>query len=645
MFARLKRTVVSFVAVVAVFVVYRVMAVPFIEPKRPEKRVAAVSPAQRPINLKTQDHLGGYARFFPEGSWERDNPIVLESETSKLLVKEYVNQPDGQLKLNPCTVIYLPEGEAESADSHHRVIILQAPQGAILKFDEAVDLGRGKIGRLQGGIMPGPVVIQSGPTKPDGGDDFFAMTHDVQMQDNLIFTPSEVDFRFGASQGHGRNMRIELLPGPSGGNSHGANFGGVQSFQLLNDVQMHLQPGSTSFVPGRQNPPQTSAGGSRTVTFSGAPGTGAANSDNNPPVDIRCQGLFEFDLVQNVAAFHDHVDVVRPHTTGQSDQINGELLNVYFAPRAPVVPGTAPASAGSSPTTGELAGTTSNGAAQKPSSGAARAMPQLEPRRLVVRGNPVVVRAESMGGEIRGDYLQYDIVDRHLIMQSAAGNVQIESPQLSGQVALLEGWSRDAQATDPVSSASQRGPAGQRATGRNGPPGSPLNSGQNQPRQHSEIYGNTLRIWSISGPDGTDVERINVDGNVRFLQSAAQPTEKPLETTGDVLEVLHANAPEAEVAISGHPAQISAQGLTMVGQTVHLNRGENRLWIDGVGRMTLTGDPTGSSSQNGPMAPNDPRRRRNANFQSRQYDGRLARRHGVRWPHGEVRPRCRGPAH
>ncbi len=206
MFIRLKRTATSFVVMVGVFWVYRLIAEPLIEPPAVEKRVQPVSPEERAAaQRQRQNRLGVYARFFPEGAWERDNPIVLESDNSKLLLKEYTNTPDGRVELHPCTVIYLPDGESDGAD-HRRVIIMQAPQGAVLRFDEAVDLSRGKMGRLLGGVLNGPVTIQSGPTKPEGGDDLLITTHDVVMDDNVISTPNPVDFRFGASVGHGREL-------------------------------------------------------------------------------------------------------------------------------------------------------------------------------------------------------------------------------------------------------------------------------------------------------------------------------------------------------------------------------------------------------------------------------------------------------
>ncbi|HTQ40564.1 MAG TPA: hypothetical protein VMJ32_16175 [Pirellulales bacterium] len=615
MFARLKRTTVSFLVVVGAYCVYRVAAVPWMEPQRVSKRVAAVSLEKRQAARESQNRLGGYARFFPEGSWELDNPIVLDSATAKYLVKEYQSTPDHRVLLNPCTVIYFLDGDAEAVDSHRRVIILQAPHGAELQFDDQEDLDSGKMGQLLSGVMHGPVTIQSGPTRPEGGDDFLVTTHDVQMKDNLIFTPNEVNFRFGASFGHGRDMRIELLPGPGGNGNHGTNFSGVQSFQLLTDVRMHLQPSSGGFLPGDRN-----AATSRTVDLSApmsqstvdlsapaghaatgpiTPGRSTDGQANNSPVDIQCQGPFEFDLVENVATFHDRVDVVRPHPNGPSDQMNCELLNLYFAPRQPQ-PGQATSIAAAAGTSSSQTATpiSAQSAGEQQQAPAGHAMPQLEPKRLVARGNPVVVRAESMGGEVRGERLDYDIVDRHLLMEASGNIVRIDSPQLSGEVSRLEAWMRDEVPGDNLSSSTvQSSLANRGSTPRNGSTNSSGNQNPNLPRPHYEIYGGILKVWSVNHASQNEVERVSVEGNVQFAQSSTQTDEKPLETRGDYLEVLRANTTQAEVAVTGRPAEISAQGLTMFGQTVHLHRGQNRLWIDGPGRMIVTNDPPPLNNQ------------------------------------------------
>ena len=73
------------------------------------------------------------------------------------------------------------------------------------------------------------------------------------LDENVISTPNPVDFRFGASVGHGRELRIVLAPSTEPTGKHrGPNFGGVQTIQLLHDVEMHLQTGSAGFLPGDQ---------------------------------------------------------------------------------------------------------------------------------------------------------------------------------------------------------------------------------------------------------------------------------------------------------------------------------------------------------------------------------------------------------
>ncbi len=276
MFARIQRTVVSFIVVFALFWVYRLIAAPLIEPRIDEKRVASSADQDDSLTApQNADRLGGYARFFPDDAWERSNPIALESQTAKLLTKDYKNltdprtgAPDGRVQLKPCTVIFFPDGNAEAADSHKRVIILQAPE-ATLQFDGPLDLSRGKIGRLLGGVLEGEVTVRSEATRPQGGDDIYAVTHDMLLVGSRIitaapdetghydFAPNDVQFRFGQSTGHGRGMQIDLTTATATTDKpRGFNFSGVQDLQLLQDVEMHLQrppPDAESSARGGQD--------------------------------------------------------------------------------------------------------------------------------------------------------------------------------------------------------------------------------------------------------------------------------------------------------------------------------------------------------------------------------------------------------
>ncbi len=497
-----------------------------------------------------QHRLGAYERLFPEGAWQRDNPIMLESDTAKLLMQEYTNLPGGLVRFKPCTLIFVPDGEASAADSRHRVMVLEAPQ-ATMRFDGAVDLSRMKIGRLQGGILEGEITVKGAATRPDGSDELYAVTHDVQLVGNQLFTsryedgrwiasPNDVQFRFGPNQGHGHGMQIDLIAAADG-KQRNFNFTGVQSVQLLQDVEMHLQPGSSGRTSG--------------------PAANPALSNSQSPVDIRCQGPFEFDMVANLATFRKQVDVLRANPNGSSDQINCELLSVGFAPREQ----NEAAAAGANP----------------PQASPRKTVPgrqPLEARKIEARGNPVIVRTPSSGGEVRGEYLQYDVVSGNLRMESQTGAVQINSPQLRGQVSRLEAAFHEG-TSDAASSSS----AAAQPTDRSEQPA----GANNTPQQHYEIAASVLEVSFVTVKGASKLEQVQAAGNVWFAQSPAAAGEpRPLEIRGEQLQVLHADT-QAQMTVSGQPAQVLAQGLTMFGRTVQMDQATNRLWIDGTGRLVI----------------------------------------------------------
>jgi hypothetical protein len=716
MFVQLKRTVVAFCTVLTVFAGYYLIAVPLIEPHIQEKKRVQSLTAQQIEEIhanQLKNRLGGYMRFFPEGSWERDKPILLESETSKLLLKEYTNLPDGRVQITPCTVIYLPDGDAEQEGSHKRVVIMRAQQ-AFLQFDTPVDLGRGKLGKLLGGTLDGPIRIESAETRPGAGDDLLITTHDVKMIENRIVTPNEVDFRFGSSYGHGRNLRIDLLPSADvSSKNRGPSIGGIQSFELTHDVQMHLQPGNSGFVPGdkaraerAQQTVQTAP--TQPATAKSTPLGSMMGKGPQPPVDIRCQGPFQFDLVSYIASFHDRVDVVRPSPIGGvSDQLNCELLSIFFAPKE------------TKPTTTAKGSGQKAAAAPPPPTGG---IPPLEPRRLEAVGRPVVVHAPSNQLDARGDQLNYDMVTGRIGLKSsdevlltqltnearaktliyepgpdnsllgyldsdgpgfiraslpsdptrkfeahwsrkltmlpqdenhvvslrgdamagyagsqlsgdtidvwlhqlspeqiaaraqpgprgakspssnspfsgiipvkmqADGGVHIESEQLSGVVRRMEAWFRDSgEAVAAPAQAKSDAPRTRNPRQLERAP--PVQAKSSAPKAHYEIKrGGLLQAWVLFG-ERPEPENVVLKDDVWFVQSPSETEgEKPLEVIGDEVRLLRANTLSSELAVTGRPAQVGGRGLTMFGQAVQMNRGENRVWIDGVGRMTFADD-------------------------------------------------------
>ena len=60
-----------------------------------------------------------------------------------------------------------------------------------------------------------------------------------------------------------------------------------------------------------------------------------------------------------------------------------------------------------------------------------------------------------------------------------------------------------------------------------------------------------------------------------------------MQILGDRLELSDAAGPNAVATVTGQPAHCEARGLGLTGSNIHLDRGANRLWIDGTGQMDL----------------------------------------------------------
>jgi hypothetical protein len=92
-----------------------------------------------------------------------------------------------------------------------------------------------------------------------------------------------------------------------------------------------------------------------------------------------------------------------------------------------------------------------------------------------------------------------------------------------------------------------------------------------------------------------------VEGGARFAEiRTASPDDRPLLAAGDALFVAQAHVPGAHrVKVVGQPGHIEARGLSLDGQTIEFDAGQNRLWINGPGTLKL---PLERDFENRPLA-------------------------------------------
>jgi lipopolysaccharide export system protein LptA len=438
-FARFTRASIALAIVVGAYCAYAYAAVPYIEPPLIVKKIstATAEERERARNIHLP-YLKLFAAYFPADHWVHHNPKVLVNDSAMLLIKDYNPLPDGQVELNPCIMIFFPQ-ERNGEQPQRQALILEAPDGAVLQFADGFDLAQAKIGRLTHGHLRGEVTIRSDMKDAGPQDDLLVRTREIQLNEDRIWTDHDVQFRVGENHGHGTQMEIRLLASERASSTTAMNVAGVQSMELSRNVKMNLAMGNAGLLPGEP--------GKKPV----APTNPA---DPGPPVEITCRGPFHFDLVRHVATFEEHVDVLRFNPTGSSDQLTCETLAIHF------LPGTKPDAAGTGKDKPDK---------KKPDekkSDAPKGLQPLRPKMLEARGEPVIVRSPSTGGQARCERLRYDIETRTIALESPEevilfqGTNEIHAPALQYQPsetpgglgmvwASGPGWLRAAAEKDP----------------------------------------------------------------------------------------------------------------------------------------------------------------------------------------------------
>ena len=427
---RLGRTARVFLVVLAMAGFYRLAVVPWVEPKI----VAAVngvelSPEQAAaIRARADQRLAALGDVLPEGSWELDDPIMLESRQMRLLFKNYHTLPDGRVNLVPCTLVVLPDrNRMVDGKPEGRTIVLRAPQGAVLEFDEPIDLRQGRLAKLVGGSLRGQVTIRGTATEPNGDDDIEIVTRDVELAELEVRTNEEVQFRYGRSTGSGRALVAALMPRP-GANEHGPNIGGVDTIRIDRDVRMRLEGFSGGILPG-----QEPAGGQPTDARDATQPT--------PPVLVSCAGALCMNVSASVITLEERVEVLRHLPDGGLDQLSCDLLAIIL---------------------GDDAG-----------EGGGRLRGGVEPVEIQARGTPVIARSTGANLEARGARLGYEIATRRILLDGeepvslVAQGTQMEAASIDytpgppgtpgSLMAVGPGWLR----TKP-----EKGPAGQATWGK-----------------------------------------------------------------------------------------------------------------------------------------------------------------------------------
>ena len=405
---RLGRTVRVFLVVLATAGLYRLAVVPWVEPRyRETVGVAELTPEQAAaIRARADRRLEAVRELFPPGAWEHEEPIVMESRGMRLLFKQYHSLPDGRVNLVPCTVIVLPDGQRRANSKNGRTILLRAPQGAVLEFDEPLDLRAGRLARLVGGSLRGQVTIRGTQSSVGANDDIELVTRDLELDEFEIHTNEKVDFRFGRSVGKGQGLVATLLPSQAG-SGHGPNIGGIDTIRLEREVELRLEGLASGVVPGSGD-------------------LMSQSETDEQPVLVKCDGGLTANLSANVITLEDAVDVRRGLPEQGGDHLSCDVLAIVL---------------------GEGEQQTKEDSSSS-----------LEVVEIQASGSPVRVQSPSAGLDVRADRLGYELHTGRILLDGEdpvsihATGVEIEAKSVDytpGQentigslMAIGPGWLR-----------------------------------------------------------------------------------------------------------------------------------------------------------------------------------------------------------
>lgn len=627
----------SFIAVLAAYFFYWLLAVPLIEP---ELESMAIEPATREQLEAAGNRVGSrqreLAKYFPPGSWELDKPAIIESGQTWLLFKTY-EPVGGKLEVKPCTVMFFPKPAAGEAADAVLPVIMHTEKGAEVEFDEpivlkSVDFRKRK---LVAANLPGAIRIDRQASRPGMHDDLEITLRDAQMREGRIVSPHTVQFRFGRSHGSGRDLEIQLATADGNEPTSSVDASSVRSLQLKHDVRMFLDLGSSPAASGLAPKP----------------------GKEQPPLEITCAGVFQFLVQELAASFHQNVNVLRPNIPGEADQLNCELLTAIFErgakqPAPPPGPNDAANqqlsglrvrvieargtpvtlrspqrgiyarcpgidyAPGLTPETstlvawgpGVMQGHLSSDASAKYDaswSDEFRFEPDGPSTRALLRGT-VNVRYAQMGTVTADEIVAWmiptpgqpqppnpntpatarfqleRIVARAMPDKASRQlrEVVIDAPQLQGTTSRLEAFVERPQAL------AGGAPAGPGAAPAPAPTKRPRPA-QN-PAERFKVHGQQIQLKLIPDGDQLALSTVTIEQRAELKQIAsARPNERPLVVRGDKLHVAGADREDTRVTVSGKPGYVEAGGMTLSGRVIEMEKNSRKLWIDGPGRMTM----------------------------------------------------------
>ena len=276
---------------------YQAVVTPWLEP-----------PEIEPIGLGSDSVLeidASVLSLFPEDAWQRGVCKQLQTADGMLLFQSWEQVENDQWRLWPVTVIV---GRGLTSEESRQPILLEAEQGAEIKFTESLDVMSGGAPPIQRGRLIGDVRMYR---QSDGGrtEALEILTSNVGIDSQKIWTTESIEMTLGTIRLVGRDLTFHLdgpsHPGESGGGA--ATVLDRMELIYLDELVMPLEGGS---IWGQQQEGQSQGDAERAM------------------ISLTCGGRVEYDFALDYLSLRDSVSLVH-HVQGKlTDRFDCESIEI-----------------------------------------------------------------------------------------------------------------------------------------------------------------------------------------------------------------------------------------------------------------------------------------------------------------------------
>jgi len=304
---RTKATIYSFFLVFALYLVYGWAVVPLVLPNPGGNNADRSDNSIGNRSDTTREEIEFLLELLPQDGWERDPsaPIhMLRDEQTIVLFGK--DKPDGKrLRLEPCTIIFLPNPKEQHDDEESespilQSVVLRTQKHAEIEFDRDFDLRKMSLPKIVCGRLFGKVTIKSTGQDSTEENNFNLVTEDIEITESpgltKIETLKDVEFTFGSHSGAGTGLTLEIVQ---------SDLTQPQSERELNSVKFQrLKSLHLAF-------PEAS-------------------------IDVTCRGPFAFAFNPAeqgwTAYFNQNVEMVRNNPGNIVDRLNAEVVRLTLKP-------------------------------------------------------------------------------------------------------------------------------------------------------------------------------------------------------------------------------------------------------------------------------------------------------------------------